>query len=131
MESGICYVDAGFGKPQFYLSAEEEGKAIFLLALKPLQGFDSMEKQRVGLRWKKNRNKSKQYDSNELASGPQKLCAALNISKDINNEDITTSHIICLESGDTVSYNNIVRDTPFIYYIDCLFVSQVATNRNL
>lgn len=91
MKAGTCYVYIVYGMHQcFNISSIEEGAAVLVRAIEPLDGVELMRRHR------KRTDKSVK----DIANGPSKLCVAMGIAKhDINKEDIVISSKIWLEEG--------------------------------
>ena len=73
------------------LAAEEAGTgaAVLIRALEPVAGIDHMCANRPGSRLR------------DLARGPGRLCAALGIGRELSGEDLITSRVLWLETGET------------------------------
>jgi DNA-3-methyladenine glycosylase len=69
--------------------AEGTGAAVLIRALEPVDGIDLMCAHRPGSRLR------------DLARGPGRLCAALDIGREFSGEDFTTSRRLWLETGAT------------------------------
>jgi DNA-3-methyladenine glycosylase len=69
--------------------AEGTGAAVLIRALEPVDGIDLMCAHRPGSRLR------------DLARGPGRLCAALDIGREFSGEDLTTSRRLWLETGAT------------------------------
>uniref|UniRef100_A0A1B6HVL7 DNA-3-methyladenine glycosylase n=1 Tax=Homalodisca liturata TaxID=320908 RepID=A0A1B6HVL7_9HEMI len=96
MRAGTCYVYLIYGMHHcLNISSVEEGAAVLVRALEPLNGAEWMQ---VG-RGRRMR---------EIANGPSKLCAAMGITRaEIDKEDIITSDKIWLEDGREVEMSEI------------------------
>jgi DNA-3-methyladenine glycosylase len=119
MDAGTVFVYMTYGMHNMMnISSSEEGGAVLIRALEPLEGIDSMRLLRS--RSKKNPMKSRsgrQEDEDEkeknahrledLCSGPAKLCHALDITKGMNKEDLVSSNTLWLEEGIDIHWNNI------------------------
>lgn len=106
MKPGTVYVYMTYG--MYYccnISSKGEGAAVLLRALEPLEGLDRMKETR-GLKRKNGVTSLKEKD---LCSGPSKLCQAMQINKDLLNEqDLVTSNLMWLERGDDIKPSDIV-----------------------
>lgn len=88
---GTAYVRMVYGTClTLDLAAEKEGvgAAVLIRALEPTAGIDLMCAHRPGAKLR------------DLARGPGRLCAALAIGRNLTGEDLTTSRVLWLESGD-------------------------------
>ena len=83
----------------FNVSSQEEGGAVLVRALEPIQGLDEMRRLRdVGLR----KERKKELRDFELCNGPSRLCGAFGITKDNSNKlDLTDKDAnLWIETGD-------------------------------
>jgi DNA-3-methyladenine glycosylase len=89
---GTAYVRMVYGAClTLNLAAEAEGTgaAVLLRALEPEEGIDRMLLHRPDSKLR------------DLARGPGRLCAALDIGRALSGEDLVTSRVLWLESGGT------------------------------
>lgn len=79
-----------------------EGVAVLIRALEPVEGHERMREHRGGKRrWK----------DTDLCSGPAKLCKALAIDRAWNGVDLVEGEEFFLEEGEEVSARRLVRTT--------------------
>lgn len=147
MEAGTTYVYFTYGMYHcFNLSSQDEGGAVLIRAIEPLEGIDVMLKNRVErLNNRKSPTKNdliksgshKQMKLKNIANGPSKLCIALNIDKNLNKLQIATSEEIWIEEGESVAEEDIVvckriginnagvwNDKPLRFYVrSCEYIS--------
>lgn len=108
LEAGTAFVYMTYGMYHLInISSSEVGGAVLIRALEPLEGIDTMRLLRT--RSKKSPSKSgsvrqiemsqKYPPLKDLSSGPGKLCLALDITKDMNKEDLVVSNRLWLEEG--------------------------------
>ncbi|XP_061079622.1 DNA-3-methyladenine glycosylase [Conger conger] len=94
MKPGTVYVYQIYG---IYLcmnvSSQEEGAAVLLRSLEPLQGQEVMR----GLRGARRREGSRPLKEKELCNGPSKLCQALDIPRHFDQRDLATDAEVWLE----------------------------------
>lgn len=107
MGAGTCYVYIIYGMHHcFNISSREEGSAVLIRALQPLEGIDVMLEHREAARARRQKAIG---NVEEIANGPSKLCVAMAISKsEINEENLATSDKIWLEDGREVEEGRIV-----------------------
>jgi DNA-3-methyladenine glycosylase len=89
---GTAYVRMVYGAClTLNLAAEATGTgaAVLIRALEPEDGIDLMCAHRPGSRLR------------DLARGPGRVCAALDIGRELSGEDLATSEVLWLEPGDT------------------------------
>lgn len=89
---GTAYVRMVYGTCfNLNLAAEEEGVggSVLIRALEPVNGIDLMCALRPASKLR------------DLARGPGRLCAALDIGRDLSGVDLTSSRVLWLESGTT------------------------------
>ncbi|HUQ09822.1 MAG TPA: DNA-3-methyladenine glycosylase [Steroidobacteraceae bacterium] len=89
---GTAYVRMVYGTCfNLNMAAEEvgTGASVLIRALEPEAGIDLMSALRPASKLR------------DLARGPGRLCAALDIGRDLSGEDLTTSRVLWLESGRT------------------------------
>ncbi|GFU72894.1 DNA-3-methyladenine glycosylase [Trichonephila clavipes] len=134
LHPGTAYVYTIYGMYFcFNISSLEEGSAVLIRALEPLQNASIMCKFRSVKR--KNPSVLKEKD---LCSGPSKLCQALKIDKQLNKIDLCTSKVLWLEDGERIPLCDIVEckrigidsageewaNKPLRFYIgNCIWVS--------
>jgi DNA-3-methyladenine glycosylase len=75
-------------------------EAVFFRAAEPLKGVDFMQKRRPTAR-----------KLTDLASGPSKLCMAMNITKRLNDADLTSSPLHIIDDGVRVHDSSVVQTT--------------------
>uniref|UniRef100_A0A8C5Q526 DNA-3-methyladenine glycosylase n=1 Tax=Leptobrachium leishanense TaxID=445787 RepID=A0A8C5Q526_9ANUR len=96
MKPGTLYVYQIYG---LYfcmnISSLGDGAAVLLRSLEPLKGFHCMQTFRSILR----NEHSKPLKDKDLCNGPAKLCQAMSIDKTFDKKDLTTDHMIWLETG--------------------------------
>ncbi|GFT86630.1 DNA-3-methyladenine glycosylase [Nephila pilipes] len=104
LHPGTAYVYTIYGMYFcFNISSLEEGSAVLIRALEPLQNTSTMCRFRSVKR--KNSSVLKEKD---LCSGPSKLCQALKIEKQFNKVDLCTSDILWLEDGKDILFCDII-----------------------
>lgn len=89
---GTAYVRMVYGTClTLNLAAEQEGvgAAVLIRALEPVDGIALMCTHRPDSRLR------------DLARGPGRVCAALDIGRELSGEDLTTSRVLWLEDGHT------------------------------
>ncbi|XP_056871389.1 DNA-3-methyladenine glycosylase isoform X2 [Takifugu flavidus] len=95
MKPGTIYVYPIYG---IYLcmnvSSEEEGAAVLLRSLEPLQGHAAMRQLRAARR----KEGARQLKDKELCNGPSKLCQALDIRRCFDRRDLASDPEVWLES---------------------------------
>ena len=97
MKPGTAYVYNIYGiYCCFNISAKEDGAAVLIRALEPLDGFDIMKSNRT-----LSEKKQSSFKLKDLTSGPSRLCQAFNITKGLFNEvDLDTSDDLWVEDDD-------------------------------
>ncbi|XP_054155559.1 uncharacterized protein LOC128954018 [Oppia nitens] len=107
MTRGTCFVYMTYGMYHcMNLSADGNGNAVLLRAVQPIDGLDQMQSLRAKCR---KTGTDTPYKQTLLANGPSKLCMAMDIDRhNINKVNITDSELIWLETGSTVSDDDIV-----------------------
>ncbi|ELA40830.1 DNA-3-methyladenine glycosylase [Vittaforma corneae ATCC 50505] len=102
---GTCYVYIIYGIHHcFNISSREEGSAVLVRALQPLEGIDMMIKHREAAGMKEHKK-----NIENISNGPSKLCIAMAITRsEINGENVVTSDKIWLEKGRPVGENEVV-----------------------
>ncbi|MBX4267871.1 DNA-3-methyladenine glycosylase [Clostridium estertheticum] len=96
---GIAYVYFIYGMYHcFNVITKEEGfpEGVLIRAIEPIDGLDEMAK----LRFKKDYNELTKAQIKNLTTGPSKLCIAMNINKENNQQDLCTSELYIEESMD-------------------------------
>ncbi|GBN10628.1 DNA-3-methyladenine glycosylase [Araneus ventricosus] len=133
-EPGTAYVYTIYGMYFcFNISSLEEGSAVLIRALEPLENNSIMRT----LRSVKRKTSSILKDK-ELCNGPSKLCLAFQIDKSLNKIDLCTSEALWVEDGLNISDCNIITckrigiesageewaNKPLRFYMrDCIWVS--------
>lgn len=77
-----------------YVVFPEEGAAVLLRSLEPLQGHAAMRQLRAARR----KEGARQLKDKELCNGPSKLCQALDIRRCFNRRDLASDPEVWLES---------------------------------
>ncbi|KFM56773.1 DNA-3-methyladenine glycosylase, partial [Stegodyphus mimosarum] len=105
LDPGTAYVYTIYGMYYcFNISSREEGSAVLIRALEPLDGVPTMREFRSV-----KRNNSSTLKDKDLCNGPSKLCQAFKIEKTLlNKADLCTSSDLWLETGFTVARSDIV-----------------------
>ncbi|WP_027623626.1 DNA-3-methyladenine glycosylase [Clostridium lundense] len=101
----VMYGDPGFAYVYFIYGlyycmnvvTREKGvpQAVLIRALEPIEGFDVISNRR----FKKNYDELTKREKINLTNGPSKLCAAMNIDKLLNAEDLC-GEVIYIEEGE-------------------------------
>ena len=94
---GIAYVYFIYGMYHcFNVITKEEGspEGVLIRAVEPIDGLEVMS----NLRFKKTYNELTKAQIKNLTSGPSKLCIAMNINKDNNNQDLCTTKLYIEDS---------------------------------
>lgn len=97
MSGGYAYVYFTYGMHYCFnivTAGKGEPEAVLIRALEPLQGIAVMKKNRF---WK---------STEELTTGPAKLCQAFNIDKNLNGEDLE-GRTLYVTKGRTIPVKNI------------------------
>ncbi|GIY91558.1 DNA-3-methyladenine glycosylase [Caerostris extrusa] len=131
---GTAYVYTIYGMYFcFNISSREEGSAVLIRALEPLQNISVMQTFRSV-----KRKSSAVLKDKDLCNGPSKLCLAFNIDKQLNKMDLCTSNDLWLEDGTEMPCSNIIAckrigidsageewaNKPLRFYVkDCVYVS--------
>jgi len=104
MTAGTAYVYNIYGiYTCINISSEEDGAAVLLRALEPIEGLDTMQAARAV------NGKSQQLKAHHLCNGPSKLTMAFGITKANGDQvDLMTSNSLWLEDGPDVPDNDIV-----------------------
>ncbi|MGV8980605.1 DNA-3-methyladenine glycosylase [Clostridium sp.] len=126
---GIAYVYFIYGMYHcFNVITKEEGfpEGVLIRALEPIDGLDVMS----NLRFKKTYNALTKAQIKNLTSGPSKLCIAMNINKENNNQDLCTSKLYIEDSVEKeivkiieakrigIDYAEEAKDFLWRFYID-------------
>lgn len=134
MKAGTCFVKFTYGMYHcFNLSSRDEGAAVLIRAVQPVEGIDKM----IDLRMDQHKS-LKKFKPNQVCNGPSKLCIAFHINKSLNKSDILSDRNIWLEHNEECFERNIVVSTriginsknlgankPLRYYLkDNKFVSK-------
>lgn len=85
----------------------DEPVAVLIRALEPIEGLDAMAANRDAAR----RGGPRPLRSQDLCSGPAKLCQALRIDRALDREDLVTSRSLFLER-DASPLAGVVRRSP-------------------
>ncbi|MBW9152197.1 DNA-3-methyladenine glycosylase [Clostridium estertheticum] len=96
---GIAYVYFIYGMYHcFNVITKEEGfpEGVLIRAIEPIGDLDEIAK----LRFKKDYNELTKAQIKNLTTGPSKLCIAMNINKENNQQDLCTSELYIEESMD-------------------------------
>jgi DNA-3-methyladenine glycosylase len=94
---GIAYVYFIYGMYHcFNVITKEEGfpEGVLIRAIEPIDGLEAMS----NFRFKKTYNELTKAQIKNLTSGPSKLCIAININKENNNQDLCTSNLYIEDS---------------------------------
>ena len=104
MKPGTAYVYNIYGiYCCFNISAKEDGAAVLVRAVEPLDGFDIMKSNRT-----LSEKKQSSFKLKDLTSGPSRLCQAFNITKGLFNQvDLNTSNDLWVEDDDDDSDDSI------------------------
>lgn len=98
MRPGTCYVYSIYGIHHCVnISSCGEGAAVLIRALEPIGGVEKMRELRGNFA-------GEEYN---LCKGPGNLCKALNITKEQNKQDLTTSNEIWVEAFDNISEHQV------------------------
>ncbi|WP_298836992.1 DNA-3-methyladenine glycosylase [Clostridium sp.] len=98
-EPGIAYVYFIYGMYHcFNVITKEKGfpEGVLIRAIEPIDGINEMAK----LRFKKDYNELTKAQIKNLTTGPSKLCIAMNINKENNEQDLCTSGLYIEELVD-------------------------------
>lgn len=134
-EPGFAYVFIIYGLHYCMNTVTREKgvpQAVLIRALEPVQGLDVMSNRR----FKKNYDELTKKEKINLTNGPSKLCAAMNIDKSLNAEDLC-GEIIYIEEGEKenfkigvskrigIDYAEEAKDFPWRFFIeDNVYVSK-------
>lgn len=103
LNAGTAYVYAIYGIYFcFNISSLEEGSAVLVRALEPLEGVPTMKIYRSQMK------KVGEIKTKDLCNGPSKLCQAFKIDKELNKDYLGSSHSLWLEEGMDVDFSNII-----------------------
>ncbi|WP_291635446.1 DNA-3-methyladenine glycosylase [Clostridium sp.] len=94
---GIAYVYFIYGMYHcFNVITKEEGfpEGVLIRAIEPIDGLELMS----NFRYKKPYNELTKAQIKNLTSGPSKLCIAMSINKENNNQDLCTSKLYIEDS---------------------------------
>lgn len=126
-EEGHAYVYIIYGMYNCFnvVAAEKEiAQAVLVRALEPIEGMETMAINR----FKKSFNQLKKSQIIGLTNGPGKLCQALGITKEMNDEDLTGNKLyICSGIQEDfhivetkrigIDYAEEAKDFPWRFYI--------------
>lgn len=123
-EGGYLYVYFTYGMhfcSNVVCGKEDEGAAVLIRAIEPIEGIDTMINNRYGIKEISSKQKI------NLTNGPAKLCQALGIERKENGLDLTKEPIFLID-GDKVAKKDIVvttrigikksTDLPWRFYIN-------------
>ncbi len=130
-EGGYLYVYFTYGVHfccNVVSGKKDEGKAILIRGIEPLEGIEIMAENRFG------KNKISEKEKENLTSGPGKICQAFDIAREENGVDLMGDEIFLLKNK-KVSEADIVRskrigikkstELPWRFYIkDNRYVSK-------
>ncbi len=110
----------------FNIVAKEEGtpEAVLIRAVEPIEGIDQMAINRFGKKYEDLSN----YQKKNLSNGPGKLCIALDMDKDLNEEDLCKDRLYLEKGKDEdfqiiettrigIDYAEEAKDWPCRFYI--------------
>lgn len=102
---GTAYVYSIYGMYYcFNVSSLEDGSAVLLRAIEPLEGTSTMQE----FRSKKQKVPS-EIKLKDLCNGPSKLCQAFKIEKDLFNKiDLCSSSELWLEEGGEIDVSSVI-----------------------
>lgn len=105
LKPGTAYVYSIYGMYYcFNISSLEEGSAVLIRAVEPLEGVSLMQQFRS-----KSQKLPSEIKHKNLANGPSKLCQAFQIEKKIFNKvDLCTSEDMRLEHGMQIDFSSII-----------------------
>lgn len=124
----------------FNVITKEEGfpEGVLIRAIEPIEGLEVMSY----LRFKKTHNELSKAQIKNLTSGPSKLCIAMNINKENNNQDLCTSKLYIEDSVEKeivkiieakrigIDYAEEAKDFLWRFYIkDNSWVSKIKTQQ--
>lgn len=134
-EPGFAYVFIIYGLHYCMNTVTREKgvpQAVLIRALEPVQGLDVMSNRR----FKKNYDELTKKEKINLTNGPSKLCAAMNIDKTLNAQDLC-GEIIYVEEEEKenfkigvskrigIDYAEEAKDFPWRFFIeDNVYVSK-------
>ncbi|MEA4827590.1 MAG: DNA-3-methyladenine glycosylase [Clostridium sp.] len=127
-EGGYVYIFIIYG--MYYCmnvvaAGENEPQAVLIRGLEPIGGIETM----CLNRYKKNCKDMNNYQRKNLTNGPGKLCKAMNITKELNGEDLCGDKIYILDNNDSdfnivyskrigIDYAEEARDYLWRFYIE-------------
>lgn len=127
-EGGYVYIFIIYG--MYYCmnvvaAGESEPQAVLIRGLEPVEGMETM----CLNRYKVNCNNMNNYQRKNLTNGPGKLCKAMNITKDLNGEDLCGDKIYILDNDDSdfnivsskrigIDYAEEAKDYLWRFYIE-------------
>ncbi|MGY0372596.1 DNA-3-methyladenine glycosylase [Clostridium sp. JNZ J1-5] len=127
-EGGYVYIFIIYG--MYYCmnvvaAGENEPQAVLIRGLEPIEGIETM----CLNRYKKNCKDMNNYQRKNLTNGPGKLCKAMNITKELNGEDLCGDKIYILDNNDSdfnivsskrigIDYAEEARDYLWRFYIE-------------
>lgn len=105
LKPGTAYVYSIYGMYYcFNISSLEEGSAVLLRAIEPLEGITTMQIFRS-----KRQKVASEIKHKELCNGPSKLCQSFKIEKEIFNKvDLCLSEDMWLEKGINIDPDSII-----------------------
>ena len=104
-DAGWLYVYSIYGMYVcLNVTSSDEGGAVLIRALQPVQGGDTMLKNRESRR----RETARALKPHELCNGPAKLCQAMNIDRTLNQTDMKTSGQLYMVEDEDVCHDDIV-----------------------
>ncbi|XP_008213416.1 probable DNA-3-methyladenine glycosylase isoform X2 [Nasonia vitripennis] len=111
MKPGTIYVYFTYGMYHcFNISSQEEGSAVLVRALEPLEGIDQMAQHRSLKPGAKEQKKlSKELKTHELCNGPSKICMALQLEKQHSKYSMCSWKELWLEDDGTKEEIKIVE----------------------
>ena len=106
LDGGAAYVYFTYGMHfccNIVTQTADVPTACLIRALQPTEGLDLMRRNRAG------KIPADRLRDTDLASGPAKLCQALNITRDLDAQDLTQSPHLTVERGPTIPPSQITR----------------------
>ena len=132
-KAAVSYVFIIYGMYYcFNIVTREEGvpQAVLIRALEPLEGLDTISKNR----FKKRYDELTKVQTKNLSNGPGKLCNALSINKSLNNLDVINSNLY-VEEGENLGFEIVASKRIGIDYAeeyrDFLWRYYIKNNRNV
>lgn len=106
LKPGTAYVYSIYGLYYcFNISSLEEGSAVLIRAIEPLEGVPIMQNFR-----KKNQKVVSEIKQKDLCNGPSKLCQAFKIEKGMFNKvDLSVSEDMWLEDSMQINSSSIIK----------------------